>query len=240
MEKIRLDKIISDTGRASRREAAQLIKNGFVTVDGRAAASGAEKFDPDTSDITVGGTPLHYKKKHYFMMYKPGGCVTATEDRSEKTVLDLLSGNDRNLSLFAAGRLDKDAEGLLILTDDGDYVHRIISPSKNIGKTYYVETDGALTAEDAAAFKKGIILKDGLHCLPAVLDISDSGNINCATVTIREGKYHQVKRMLASRGKPVTYLRRISIGGLSLDASLTPGSYREMTETETESVFRQA
>jgi 16S rRNA pseudouridine516 synthase len=237
MEKMRLDKIIADAGLASRREAAQLIKDGFVTVDGRTAASGAEKYDPDAAAIAVAGRAVVYSKKHYLMMNKPAGVVSATEDRSEKTVLDLLGGFDARLKLFPAGRLDKDAEGLLILTDDGEYAHRVISPSKNIWKTYYVETDGELTDGDARAFGDGIVLKDGLECLPAVLEIVSPAEKRGAYVRIREGKYHQVKRMLASRGKPVTYLKRVSVGGLKLDENLAPGAYRAMTEAEIASVF---
>ncbi|SHH64057.1 16S rRNA pseudouridine516 synthase [Sporobacter termitidis DSM 10068] len=240
MEKLRLDKIIADAGIASRREAAQLIKSGFVTVDGAPALSGAEKYDPAASDIAVGGRHLSYKRYHYFMMNKPAGCVSATEDREEKTVLELLSDSDRRLRLFPAGRLDKDAEGFLILTDDGDFAHRIITPSKNIYKTYYVETDGRLTGDDVRAFSGGIVLKDGLKCLPAALEIISSGEKSSAAVRIREGKYHQVKRMLASRGKPVTYLKRTAVGGLTLDGGLAPGAYREMTADEIASVFREA
>ncbi len=237
MERIRLDKIISDAGFASRREAAQLIKNGFVTVDGQPALTGADKADPNLSEIIVSGRRLAYRKKHYLMMNKPAGYVSATEDRSEKTVSDLLEGAYSRLDLFPAGRLDKDAEGLLILTDDGDFAHRIITPSKKVYKTYYVETDGALGEGDETAFQKGILLKDGLLCLPAYLEIMTSGEKSTARVIIREGKYHQVKRMLASRGKSVIYLKRIAVGGLTLDEHLAPGQYREISEAEMESIF---
>jgi 16S rRNA pseudouridine516 synthase len=233
----RLDKILSDTGTASRRDAAALIKRGGVTVNGVPAVSGAQKIDADTAVIAVNGTTLSYKRRHYFMMNKPSGVVSATEDQREKTITDLLSPADQRLGLFPAGRLDKDAEGLLILTDDGDYAHRIISPVKKVEKTYYVETDGALTENDRKAFEKGIILKDGLQCLPGNLNIIDTKSKSSAYVTICEGKYHQVKRMLASLGKPVTYLKRVSIGCLLLDKSLSTGAYRELSAAETESVF---
>lgn len=238
MEWIRLDRIICDAGLASRREAARLIKSGFVAVNGKTASSGAEKFDPASAEIIVGGKMLVYKNMRYLMMNKPAGVVSSTEDPDERTVLDLLDDVTRRCGLFPAGRLDKDAEGLLILTDDGDYAHRILSPSKKVFKTYYAETDGFLNESDAEAFQNGIILKDGLRCLPAFLEIIHSGEKSAAYVRIREGKYHQVKRMLASLGKPVTYLRRESIGGLGLDASLQPGEYREMSPDETELVFR--
>jgi len=237
MEKLRLDKIIADSGIASRREAARLIKKGLVAVDGRAAASGADKVDPEASEIVVGGTPLAYKSKRYVMMNKPAGCVSATEDKKEKTVLDLLSETDRRLGLFPAGRLDKDAEGLLLLTNDGDWAHRVMSPLKNVWKTYYVETNGALAEEDAAAFRDGLVLIDGRRCLPARLIILGAGPRSSGLVKVREGKYHQVKRMLASRGKPVLYLKRLSVGGLNLDESLAPGQYREMTDAEVQAVF---
>jgi 16S rRNA pseudouridine516 synthase len=237
MDKIRLDKIISDSGIASRKEAVRLIRSGFVAVDGRLAASGDEKYDPEASEILVDGKPLRYTRYHYLMMNKPAGCVSATEDRSEKTVLELLDGPWRRLDLFPAGRLDKDAEGLLLLTDDGDWAHRVISPNKKVFKTYYVETDGPLGQEDVAAFENGITLKDGLVCLPAGLRILSSGDKSTGLVLIREGKYHQVKRMLSVRGKPVTYLKRLAVGGLTLDENLKPGYYKELTEQEAALVF---
>jgi 16S rRNA pseudouridine516 synthase len=239
MERLRLEKIISDAGLASRKEAALLTKNGFVTVDGKTALSGADKYDPTESEIIVNGRILRYQKYHYLMMNKPAGYISATEDRNEKTICELLQGTDGRLGLFPAGRLDKDAEGLLLMTDDGDYAHRIITPSKNVFKTYYVETEGTLNSGDAAAFQSGIVLGDGLHCLPARLLILTSGIMSTAYVRIREGKYHQVKRMLASLGKPVTYLKRIAIGGLQLDERLAAGQYRELTQAEAESVFSQ-
>jgi 16S rRNA pseudouridine516 synthase len=237
MSTLRLDRILSDSGIASRKEAARLIHSGFVTVDGRIAASGDDKYDPDISEILVDGKPLRYKKFHYLMMNKPTGYVSATEDRTEKTVLELLDGVYRRLALFPAGRLDKDAEGLLLLTDDGDWAHRVISPNKKVYKTYYVETDGPLGQEDIKAFSDGVVLKDGLVCLPAGLRVLTSGEQSTGLVVIREGKYHQVKRMLASRGKPVTYLRRVAIGGLRLEEELKTGAYRELTEQEAASVF---
>lgn len=240
MERLRLDRIISDAGIASRKEASQLIKHGFVIVDGQTAKSGADKFNPINSEIYVSGVRLKYKEHHYLMMNKPAEFVSATEDLKEKTVLDLLEGPYRNLELFPAGRLDKDAEGLLLLTDDGEWAHKVISPGKKIYKTYYVETAGTLTVEDAAAFQNRIVLKDGLECLPGELFILQSGEKSTAFVRIREGKYHQVKRMLASLGKPVLYLRRVSIGGLQLDEKIASGKYRELSLDEIASVFGDA
>ncbi|MEL4105524.1 pseudouridine synthase [Oscillospiraceae bacterium WX1] len=237
MDSIRLDKFISDAGIASRREGIRLIKAGFVVVDGVTALSGALKIDPQSAVISVSGKTLTYQKYHYLMLNKPAGVVSATEDRGEKTVNDLLEGPWAHIGLFPAGRLDKDAEGLMILTDDGAFAHRVLSPSKHVYKTYYVETKGALTSQDAEAFKNGVMLKDGLCCLPASLQIISADFTSAAYVRICEGKYHQVKRMLASQGKPVTFLKRVAVGGLRLDARLQPGAYREMTQEELACVF---
>lgn len=240
MAMLRLDKILSQSGIVSRREATRLIKDGRVIIDGRVAAAGDEKADPELSEILVDGTPVNYRSYCYLMMNKPAGYVSATEDRDQKTVLELLEGPWRRMALFPAGRLDKNTEGLLLLTNDGDWAHRVISPSKNVYKTYYAETEGALEQADIKAFSDGIILRDGLKCLPAGLQILSSGKKSSALVTIREGKYHQVKRMLAARGKPVTRLRRIAVGGLKLDETLAPGAYRELTVSERELVFNGA
>lgn len=237
MEKIRLDKILSESGLVSRKEASRLIKSGAVVVDGKTATAGDEKFDPTSSQIHINGAVFSYRKFHYLMMNKPAGYVSATEDRQEKTVLELLDGVYQRLGLFPTGRLDKDAEGLLLLTDDGDWAHRVISPSKKVDKVYYAQTEGTLGPSDVKAFEEGVVLKDGLHCLPAGLEIISTGETSVCLVTVREGKYHQVKRMLASRGNPVTYLRRIAVGGLALDASLAPGAYRELNEAEVNLVF---
>jgi 16S rRNA pseudouridine516 synthase len=237
MDKLRLDRIISESGRASRKEAAKLIRYGAVVVDGRTAKSGDEKYDPEASEILINGEILHYRKFHYLMLNKPAGYVSATEDQKETTVLELLDPVSRRLHLFPAGRLDKDAEGLLLLTDDGDWAHRVISPSKKVFKTYYAETEGALEPADIRAFREGMVLKDGLECLPAGLQILSSGEKSTCLVLIREGKYHQVKRMLASRGKPVIYLKRLAVGGLRLDETLAAGAYRELDEAEQALVF---
>jgi len=234
MALLRIDKILSATGAYSRSEAAALIRQGAVTANGAVVSSGSEKFDPDTAVISVLGQRLTYSEYHYIMMYKPAGYVSATEDRYEHPVTELLDPRLQRLGLFPAGRLDKDAEGLLILTDDGDYAHRVMSPKSGVIKVYYVETDGTLTQEDVSALQKGVILRDGTQCLPASLTLLGE---HSAYVAISEGKYHQVKRMLASLGKPVTYLKRVSIGSLGLEASLKPGEYREMSEVERSLVF---
>ena len=223
---IRLDKLLSDTGFFSRSEAAALIKCGRVGVDGQIVRSGAEKYDTGTARITIDGKPLEYRKFRYIMMNKPSGYVSSTHDSHEKTVLELLDEKYCNLGLFPAGRLDKDAEGLLILTNDGNFAHSITSPRKKVNKQYFVKIDGSISDMDIAAFASGIILGDGTKCLPADLQTVPGG----VSVTLREGKYHQIKRMLAATGKRVIYLKRVSIGGLRLDESLRPGGYRELTD----------
>lgn len=238
LPQLRLDRILGNAGAASRSEAARLIRRGAVLVDGVPARSGADKHDPERVRITVNGEEIRYRRFHYFMMNKPAGYVSATEDSREQTVIALLAPRDAALGLFPAGRLDKDAEGLLILTNDGAFTHEVISPGKEVYKTYYVEAAGPLGEGDVSAFRDGICLKDGLECLPGTLEILRSGDESAAFVRIREGKYHQVKRMLAALGKPVRYLKRVAIGGLRLDEGLAPGAYRPLSEEERNSVFQ--
>ena len=235
MPLMRLDKIISDSGVASRKEAAALIKRGFVIVGGAVAVSPADKCDPETTKIIVNGKEINYKTNYYIMMNKPAGYVSATEDKSEQTVVSLLKGEYAKRDLFPTGRLDKDAEGFILLTNDGDFAHKVISPKKHIAKKYYICVDGILETGDIKAVSEGIILKDGTRCMPGTLEIIDD---NCAYITIFEGKYHQVKRMMASLGKPVGYLKRISIGGLALDDALLPGEYREIADKELDNILK--
>ena len=186
--------------------------------------SAAEQFDPESCAVMIDGVRLEYQKFRYIMMNKPEGYVCSTSDRREKTVIDLLGGKYAGIGLFPAGRLDKDATGLLLLTNDGAFAHRITSPANRVGKRYYVQFDGGVSKEDIGAFAGGLTLKDGAKCLPAVLEPTSGG----AFVTVYEGKYHQVKRMMAALGKPVKHLKRVSIGGLELDGKLKPGEYREI------------
>ena len=229
---IRLDKILSSTGEYSRSEAKTLIKRGLVTVDGRIAASGDKKADPEKSDIRVKGERIGYSEHHYIMMNKPAGVLSATEDRSGKTVLDLLEPRLKRLGLFPAGRLDKDAEGLLLLTDDGDFCHNVISPVKKVTKVYFAEIIGQLDQNAVTKFREGITLEDGYRCHPAELTVLDGENGNSCLVAVEEGKFHQVKRMLKACDCTVIYLKRLKIGGLSLDEGLNPGEYRELTAEE--------
>ena len=217
MAQQRLDKIIASTGRYSRREVKTLVREGRVLVDGRIAASAEDKCDPLTARISVNGEELFYREHTYVMLHKPAGVLSATEDGRGETVLDLLAPEYRKIGLFPVGRLDKDTEGLLLLTDDGALAHDLLAPKKHVDKVYFVRTDGALDDADCKAFVQGITLGDGLECLPAKLEILKSDAQSEALITIHEGKFHQIKRMLASRGKPVVYLKRLSMGSLTLD-----------------------
>lgn len=225
----RLDKIISATGKKSRREVREMVRQGRVLVDGKPAPAADMKVDPQTAVILLDGEPLGYEKFTYVMLHKPAGVLTATEDRRQETVLDLLPPELRRRALSPVGRLDKDTEGLLLLTNDGQLAHRLLSPKSHVDKVYYARVDGALEPGDIVAFAAGMTLGDGLECLPAGLEILSPTE---ALVTLREGKFHQVKRMLAARGKPVLYLKRLSMGRLRLDPALAPGAWRMLTEEE--------
>ncbi len=231
----RLDKVLADIGVGSRRELKELVRASRIRIDGEICCKPEQKLDPERQTISLDGKELRYRKFRYFMMDKPAGVVTATEDRDQRTVLDLLPEALQRLGLFPVGRLDKDTSGLLLLTNDGDLSHRVISPKFCVEKRYYADIDGDVTDDDTAAFAAGITLRDGTQCLPARLDRLGPGK---CLVTVAEGKYHQVKRMLASRGKPVLTLRRLSIGELHLDESLGAGGLRELSETDLCKLFR--
>ena len=206
-----------------------MVRQGRVLVDGKPAPAADMKVDPQTAVILLDGEPLGYEKFTYVMLHKPAGVLTATEDRRQETVLDLLPPELRRRALSPVGRLDKDTEGLLLLTNDGQLAHRLLSPKSHVDKVYYARVDGALEPGDIAAFAAGMTLGDGFECLPAGLEILSPTE---ALVTLREGKFHQVKRMLAARGKPVLYLKRLSMGRLRLDPALAPGAWRMLTEEE--------
>lgn len=232
MELQRLDKIIASTGRYSRREVKQLIRQGRIRVDGVAPRSSEEKVDPEAVSITIDGMVLPYQKYTWIMLHKPAGVLSATEDGRGRTVLDLLPEDLRRRNLFPVGRLDKDTEGLLLLTNEGGLAHDLLSPRHHVDKVYYARCDGPLSAEDCKAFAEGMVLEDGTRCLPAGLEVLSSGARSEALVTLREGKFHQVKRMLAARGAPVQYLKRLKMGNLTLDSSLAPGEFRFLSEEE--------
>lgn len=226
----RLDKVLAATGRWSRREVKQLVRQGQVRVNGAAAASAEEKVEPETAVITVGGEPVRLQKYTYVMLHKPAGVLTATEDRRQPTVLDLLPAEYRRIGVAPVGRLDKDTTGLLLLTDDGELAHRLLSPKYHVDKRYLARVDGPLSQADVDAFASGITLSDGTECLPAGLELLPE---NRCIVTLRQGKFHQVKRMLVSRGAPVITLHRLSMGTLSLPEDLPPGRWRPLTAEET-------
>lgn len=237
MALIRLDKVLADLGLGSRRELKELIRGGHVRIDGVVCLKPEQKLEPERQKLSVDGEELLVRRLRYFMLDKPAGVVTATEDREQKTVLDLLPPELRRLGLFPVGRLDKDTSGLLLLTNDGEFAHRVISPKSCVEKRYYADINGEVTREDVAAFAAGLLLRDGTVCLPAGLE--RAGEHACC-VTVTEGKYHQVKRMLASRGKPVQTLRRLSIGALVLDESLGPGGIRELTQEDLCKLFTKS
>ena len=231
----RLDKVLAGTGRWSRREVKLLVRQGLVRLNGAAAVSAEEKCDPETAVITVNGETVVLRRFTYVLLHKPGGVLTATEDRRQETVMELLPQELRRVGLAPVGRLDKDTAGLLLLTNDGELTHRLLSPKYHVDKRYFARVDGHLTAAHAETFAKGMTLGDGLKCLPARLEIlPDSGCI----VTVREGKFHQVKRMLASCGAPVVYLKRLSMGPLVLGDELGRGEHRMLREEEVAALYR--
>ncbi len=224
----RLDQFLSQAGVASRREAKALLKSGAVQVDGQPVRDPALRIDEATAAVTVHGRQIAGMRRVVLMLHKPAGYVTSTEDPRDRTVMELLSPEYRRLGVVPVGRLDKDTEGLLLLTNDGELIHRLISPKYEVEKCYYARHEGQADAADAEAFRQGLILRDGTRCRPAVLEPLGPGQ---SRVTVTEGKYHQVRRMMASRGMTVTYLRREREGGLSL-GNLAPGQLRELTKQE--------
>lgn len=232
---MRLDKLLNDAGLGSRKELKKLIKSGRVTLNGSAAVRPETQVEPETDRVCLDGEQVQYSRFHYYMIDKPTGVLTATRDAKQKTVLDLLPEQLRRMGLFPVGRLDKDTSGLLLLTDDGDFAHRVISPKFCVEKMYYARVEGELGQKDAEAFAQGITLRDGTRCLPAKLELL--GKDECY-VTVREGKYHQVRRMLASRGTPVLELRRLTVGGLTLDESSAAGKIRELDKNDLCIVFK--
>ena len=225
---MRLDKFISTTTTLSRAEAKKVIKKGILIND-KLIKTPDYKIDEFKDQVIVNGNRLVYQKYVYIMMNKPKDTVSATEDAIERTVVDILRDEDRIYKVFPVGRLDKDTEGLMLLTNDGELAHKLISPKKDVEKKYYVEVSGELKNEHLKIIKEGVILEDGYRCKPARLEILDSSEAN---IFITEGKFHQVKRMMKSLGATVTYLKRLSIGSLKLDENLKLGEYRYLTDDE--------
>ena len=224
----RLDKFLCDSGVGTRSQVKAILKAGRVTVDGKVERDNSRKIDPQTSVVTFDGEVLGGKRRLVVMLNKPEGYVTATEDANDRTVMELLPESYRHLDLKPVGRLDKATEGLLLFTNDGDLLHRLISPKKEVPKIYYARHEGTATEADVAAFTEGLVLRDGTHCLSATLQPLGEGE---SLITVCEGKYHQVRRMMASRGMSVLYLERRQEAGLTL-GDLPRGQVRELTEDE--------
>lgn len=232
---MRLDKFLCETGFGTRSQVKELLKKGQVTVNGVAAKKPEQKIDEHKDQITCQGKTASYEKYVYYMLHKPAGVVSATEDKREKTVLDLLKSEDRRDGIFPVGRLDKDTEGFLLLTDDGDLAHRLLSPRKHVDKTYYAKIAGSVTEAHIERFREGLDIGDEKKTLPAMLEIlASEPEISEIRITIHEGRFHQVKRMFEAVGCKVTYLKRLSMGAVALDGTLAPGDYRPLNEKERE------
>lgn len=231
MASLRLDKMLAHMGLGTRRDIKKLARAGEILVNGQVVRDTAQKIDPDRDEVVVCGEPVHYREHIYLMLNKPAGYISATEDRSLPTVLELLAGPYAGRELFPVGRLDRDTEGLLLLTNDGKLAHELLSPKKHVPKTYLVRVDSPVTAEQWAALEQGVVLDDGYQTRPARLEAL-SGDPSAVLLTITEGKYHQVKRMFAAVGHRVLYLKRLAMGGLWLDQVLAPGQYRELSAAE--------
>ena len=228
----RLDKFLCDSGLGTRSQVKAILKSGRVTLDGVPERDGSRKIDPERQQVCCDGEALGGARRVVLMLHKPAGYVTATEDPRDRTVMELLPQQYRHLDLKPVGRLDKATEGLLLFTNDGGLLHRLISPKKEVPKVYYARHEGTATQEDAEAFRAGLELRDGTRCLSAVLEPLGPGE---SRITVCEGKYHQVRRMMASRNMPVTYLRRCREGVLEL-GELPLGGCRQLEEQEIEAL----
>lgn len=237
-----MDKFLANQDIGSRSQVKQYIKKGMISVNGTVCKSPEQKIDENTDLISYNGTIISYQKHHYYMLNKPAGCVSATNDNLHTTVLDLLKGSVPVKSLFPVGRLDIDTEGLLLITDDGELSHNLLSPSKHVAKTYFARIDGLATEEHIKAFKDGLDIGDDKPTKPGTLVIK-STNPDTGTseilLTITEGRYHQVKRSFEALGMKVTYLKRLSMGSLALDESLASGEFRELTDSELQALIQK-
>lgn len=229
---MRLDKLLANMGYGSRKEVKQLLKQKAVTVDGAYVKDAALHVDPEQQIVSVFGERVVYTEFVYFMMNKPPDVISATEDLRDETVIDLLEPLHQHFQPFPVGRLDKDTEGLLLLTNDGLLAHNLLSPKKHVPKVYFAQIEGVVTEEDVEKFAHGVELDDGYVTKPGKLVILQSAQQSEIELTIQEGKFHQVKRMFEAVGKRVTYLKRLSMGNLQLDDTLALGEYRELTAEE--------
>lgn len=228
---MRLDKYLSEMNVAPRSQLKQMIRKGQVLLNGAPVKKPETKVEPDKDEVLVNGTEIPYYEMEYYLLHKPGGVVTATRDDREKTVMDLLP-KIRRTDLSPVGRLDKDTEGLLLITNDGALSHRLLSPKKHVEKTYYADIDGAVTEETVLHFQQGVDIGDETLTAPARLEILESGSVSRIRITITEGRYHQIKRMFQAENMTVTYLKRLSMGPLMLDDSLPLGQCRHLTAEE--------
>lgn len=228
---IRLDKYLADMGIGTRTEVKKLIRQGKVKIGDVVVKAPEQKVDTEFQQVTVDGKVVGYEKFEYYMLHKPAGYVSATTDAKDKTVIELITDKKRK-DLFPVGRLDKDTEGLLLITNNGELAHRLLAPKKHVDKLYYAKVEGFVTEQDKEAFSKGVCIGQGEITRPAVLEILKSDEISEIHLTIQEGKFHQVKRMFEAVGKKVIYLKRLSMGTLELDNTLKPGEYRTLTEEE--------
>lgn len=226
---MRLDKLLCDLKIGSRSQVKEIIRKGMVTVNGLVEKDPGRKVDEGRDQILVAGERLTYQKFFYFMLNKPAGVISATEDKREKTVLELLNPEDRREDLFPVGRLDKDTEGLLLLTNDGELAHRLLAPKRHVDKSYFVHIAHSLSEEEIWALEQGVDIGESRLTLPGKVQCLSETEI---VLTIHEGKFHQVKRMLQAVNNEVLYLKRISFGSLLLDDALVPGAYRTLTESE--------
>lgn len=231
-KKLRIDKILSNLGYGSRAELKVYCKKGMVKVNDKVISNPGTQVDTDVDKIEFNNEVVNYREFVYIMMNKPDGYLSATFDKRDPIVLDLIDSSYLAFEPFPVGRLDKDTEGLLVLTNDGQLAHRVLSPKKHVPKTYYAKIQGKVTEEDILAFEKGVILDDGYETMPSQLKILKSDDMSEIELTIHEGKFHQVKRMFESVGKKVVYLKRLSMGKLMLDENLGLGEYRELTDEE--------
>ena len=246
MKAMRLDKYLAEMGKGTRSQLKQDVKRGLVTVNGQVEKSADRKVDPDVDRVTYAGEDVSYVAYEYYLLHKPAGCISATEDRSQQTVLDLIADRSRD-DLFPVGRLDKDTEGLLLITNDGDLAHRLLHPKKHVDKTYFARVRGKATPDMVQAFVDGLDIGDEKPTLPAKLEIVSTGRVAVieteegekvptevseVKITIREGRFHQVKRMMEAVGSEVLYLKRLTMGPLTLDEDLALGEYRPLTEEE--------
>ena len=235
---MRLDKLLAHTGFGTRKEVKKIIRDKYVSVNGEVVRNAGEKVDPDKDDVRISGQRIYYEEFVYFMLNKPAGVISATEDYVHDTVIDLLEPADSVQEPHPVGRLDKDTEGLLLLTNDGKLTHQLTSPKKEVDKTYYAFVSGRVDQEDIEKFKEGILLKEDdedyltLSADLEILEVDEEAETSEVYVTIREGKFHQVKRMFHAVDKEVLYLKRISMGDLALDENLELGEYRRLTEEE--------